>query len=178
MPALLYSNYYLAGGVSTVSMTNVTPFDELEGSSYRVVSAVYKNLESIFEIPDFDRLKGAYRFNWARNSKLISAVVPVLREFEKESIDYRLLKGAALNLINSSLGVRTMGDIDLLISIESLVLAKEVFDKLGFTKKYDTNCSSTTENLVDFDFAISIKIMLRLTFMLLKENFLAVCFSK
>jgi len=132
-------------------LLSVTPFDELEGSSYRVVSAVYKNLEFVPEIPDIDRLKGAYRFNWARNSKLISAVVPVLREFDKENIDYRLLKGAALNLINSSLGVRTMGDIDLLISIESLALAKEVFEKLGFIKKYDTNCSSPAENLVDFE---------------------------
>lgn len=128
-----------------------TPFDELDGSSYRVVSAVYKNLETVPDIPDFDRLKGSYRFNWARNSKLISDVVPVLRDFEKENVDYRLLKGAAINLINSSLGIRTMGDIDLLISADSLALATKILEKHTFTKKYDTRCNTSTNGLIDFE---------------------------
>lgn len=128
-----------------------TPFDELEGATYRIVSAVYKNLEKVPGIPDFERLKGAYRFNWARNSKFISAVQPIVRELEASQTNYRILKGAALNLLNSSLGIRTMGDVDLLISLDELPLVSSIFQKHGFIKKYDTHCINSPANIVEME---------------------------
>ncbi len=126
-----------------------TKFDELEGSTYRIVSAVYKNLEKFKTLPDYERLRGAYRFNWARNSKFLSAVLPIVRELESREANYRILKGSALNLLNGALGVRTMGDIDLLISIEELPLLTQLFEEYGFEKKYDTKCPNSPENVID-----------------------------
>lgn len=126
-----------------------TQFDELEGSTYRIVSAVYKNLEKFKTLPDYERLRGAYRFNWARNSKFLSAILPIVRELETRDANYRILKGSALNLLNGALGVRTMGDIDLLISVEELPLLIQLFEAHGFEKKYDTKCPNSPENVID-----------------------------
>jgi hypothetical protein len=126
-----------------------TPFDELEGSTYRIVSAVYKNLEKFKTLPDYERLRGAYRFNWARNSRFLSAILPIIRELETKKANYRILKGSALNLLNDALGIRTMGDIDLLISIEELPLLIKLFEEHGFEKKYDTKCPNSPENVLD-----------------------------
>jgi hypothetical protein len=134
-----------------LELLNSTPFDELEGSIYRIVSAIYKNLEKEVDLPDFERLKGAYRFNWARNSKFISAIAPVIRELEAQNANYRILKGAALNLLSGSIGIRTMGDIDLLISLDELPLVTEIFHKNGFVKKYDTECVNSPINIIDME---------------------------
>jgi len=134
-----------------LQLLEVTPFDQLAGSTYRIVSAIYKNLENESTLPDFERLKGAYRFNWARNSRFISAVHPIIKGLEEHRANYRILKGAALNLLSGSIGIRTMGDIDLLISLDELLLVTDLFQKHGFIKKYDTGCPNSPTNIIDME---------------------------
>lgn len=124
-------------------------FGDLGPNINRILPTIYKNLEKSMDIPMYERLKGAYRFNWSKNSKLFFEVLPILKQLNDAKIDYRVLKGAAVNIAYSSLGLRTMGDFDLLIGKSSMTRTIEIIKKNGFKQKYDTNCVNTRTSLVE-----------------------------
>ncbi len=124
-------------------------FENLNNSSQRILPKIYTNLETEPEIKSYEKLKGAYKFNWAKNNQLLNSFFPILKALNSNSIDYRLLKGAALNLLSENTGHRAMGDIDLLIKKENLSGLELIFEQNGFQKKYDTKCINANKSLID-----------------------------
>jgi hypothetical protein len=124
-------------------------FENLNNSSQRILPKIYINLENEPEINSYEKLKGAYKFNWAKNNQLLNSFLPVLKALNVNSVDYRLLKGAALNLLSENIGHRAMGDIDLLIEKENLSVLESIFVQNGFQKKYDTKCINSSNQLMD-----------------------------
>ena len=125
------------------------PFEQLSDATCRIMPKIYKNLEGLDGVKNYEKLKGNYRFNWTKNSKIIYSFQPILRGLNSKSLNYRILKGAGLNFLNGSLGVRSMGDIDLLISTRDLKELEALFELNGFTKKYDTLCPNSDKTSID-----------------------------
>jgi hypothetical protein len=124
-------------------------FENLNNSSQRILPKIYINLENEPEIKSYEKLKGAYKFNWAKNNQLLNSFLPVLKALNANSVEYRLLKGAALNLLSENIGHRAMGDIDLLVEKENLSALESIFVQHGFQKKYDTKCINSSNQLMD-----------------------------
>jgi len=130
-------------------LMNEIGFENLNNSTQRVLPKIFKNLESETDVSAYEKLKGAYKYNWTKNNRLLFSFLPILKVLNEQSIDYRILKGAALNLLSDNVGQRSMGDIDLLIGATDFVKVSNIFKENGFQKKYDTNCINAEK--VDFD---------------------------
>lgn len=131
------------------TLLQLQDFGNLGPTVYRILPTIYKNLENSTDSPMYERLKGAYRFNWSKNSKLYFEVLPILKQLNDAQINYRVLKGGAINIAYNSLGLRTMGDFDLLISKSSLIETVQIIKGNGFRQKYDTNCVNTRKILFE-----------------------------
>lgn len=131
------------------SLVARTPFEELSDATCRIMPTIYKNLEGLEGVECYEKLKGSYRFNWTKNSKIIYSFQPILKGLNEKFINYRILKGAGLNFLNGSLGIRSMGDVDLLISIEDLAELEKLFLVNKYTKKYDTLCPNSGNDQTD-----------------------------
>jgi hypothetical protein len=59
-----------------------------------------------------------------------------------------LLKGAAINLLHNSIGIRVMGDFDLLIYGSDLVAVQEVLYRNDFSLKYFTTCQNAPNGFI------------------------------
>lgn len=94
-----------------------------------------KNHPNDFTLPDPLRasLRKEYLETTARNILFQDELVHFLKAFSKEGIDVIVLKGAALmNEIYPKIGLRPMGDLDLLIHREDLDAAEKIADSLGY----------------------------------------------
>jgi hypothetical protein len=93
---------------------------ELDHGSFRLLALVYKNLLAQgADEPLMPRLKGIYRYWWCSNQRLFYRAAAVIRGLEKAGIPTVVLKGAAASIAYyQDLGVRPMGDIDLLVPLD------------------------------------------------------------
>ena len=89
---------------------------------------------------DLLKLKGSARHTWAKNTEFLRQLEPLIMELEKNSINYRVLKGGAINLLANTPNFRIMGDIDLLVSKSDLAKVHGALDKAGFTPKFAITC--------------------------------------
>lgn len=119
-------------------LINKIPFGELDAASIRMLPMVYNNVKNEIGIPHREQLKGAYRYNWTINAKNIQKLKLFLKEIEH--LDYRILKGWALNFKTSKLGQRVTGDLDILISKEDFIELIGILKKNQYTHKFDTPC--------------------------------------
>ena len=111
-------------------LLKLVEFEDLNDSILRIAPAIYSNLSSNTNISSYSKLKGSYRYNWAKNSKMFTGIYPVLKNLNQKNINYRLLKGTAMNLLHNSMGIRVMGDFDLLIYASDLVIVQEILYRL------------------------------------------------
>lgn len=123
-------------------LLKLVEFEDLNDTILRITPAIYSNLSSSTNISSYSKLKGSYRYNWAKNSKMFTGIYPVLKDLNQKNINYRLLKGAAMNLLHNSMGIRVMGDFDLLIYASDLVVVQEILYKNDFSLKYFTTCQN------------------------------------
>ncbi len=63
----------------------------------------------------------------------------ITEEFQKNNIDYMLLKGSVLKKMYPKREMRYMGDADILIKTEQYTAITEIMTGLGFTEQYTTN---------------------------------------
>ena len=91
--------------------------DDLDEGSFRLLPLVYRNLERLrLGGPLVLKLKGIYRFSWAKNIALFNRAQSVLQNLHAAGIDAIMLKGAALSLLYyRDRGTRPMSDIDILV---------------------------------------------------------------
>jgi len=115
-------------------------WDELLNTaiSQGIAPLVYRSLRDIPEKslvpPDvMDSLKKAYHGNVARNMYLYSELERILTALNEKDIDVMALKGAALaRTVYGDIGLRVMGDIDLLVKKECLPRVKEIMPALNY----------------------------------------------
>lgn len=115
-------------------------WDELLNTAFSqgIAPLVYKSLKDIPEkahVPEdvMGKLKMAYHGNVARNMYLYSELELILRAFDEKGIEVMLLKGIALaGTVYGDIGLREMGDIDLLVKEEHLPLAKTIMSELNY----------------------------------------------
>ena len=105
---------------------------------HRVAPLVYGNLKDIPEgclvPPDvMEQLKKEYFATLARNMLLYDGLKRVLESFHEEEIEVILLKGAALaKTVYADIGMRPMGDIDIMVRREDLSQAEGRLSALGY----------------------------------------------
>lgn len=63
----------------------------------------------------------------------------ITKEFEKESVEYMLLKGTILKAIYPKPEMRTMGDADILIKQDQYSKIQTIMERLQYTFKYESN---------------------------------------
>ena len=116
----------LAGGLDAVS-----------GASFAALPAAYRNLaRQGGEVPELARLKGIYRQTWFRNQVLVREASSVVAALAAGGCRPLLLKGGAIvAAYDSDLGVRPMGDIDVLVPYAQAERAAAVVVGLGWTNR-------------------------------------------
>jgi hypothetical protein len=129
-------------------LLKLVEFEDLNDSILRIAPAIYSNLSSNTNISSYSKLKGSYRYNWAKNSKMFTGIYPVLKNLNQKNINYRLLKGTAINLLHNSMGIRVMGDFDLLIYASDLIVVQEILYKNEFLLKYYTTCQNAPNGFI------------------------------
>jgi hypothetical protein len=79
--------------------------------------------------------------NRQRNLKLIDEIKSITKAFNKNNIDYVLLKGAALLIGNyyKDIGERMVGDVDILVTQHSISEAYQIIEDLGYQQSKDFN---------------------------------------
>ncbi len=106
--------------------------------SNHIAPLIYHNLKDIKEshlIPKeaMDQLRKAYYVNLVRNMYFYEQLKRILDAFREEGIEVIVLKGAALaETVYDDIGLRYMGDIDLLVREQDLDRAEELMAKLGY----------------------------------------------
>jgi hypothetical protein len=102
-----------------------------------IAPLVYHKLKGIQEshfMPQevMDKLKGAYQGNLARNMYLYAELKRILDAFSEKGVEVIVLKGAALaKTVYGDIGLRPMGDIDLLVKREDLPRAEKTMSGAG-----------------------------------------------
>ena len=106
--------------------------------SQGIAPLVYKSLKDIPEkacVPEevMNKLKIAYHGNVARNMYLYSELERILQVLNGKEIEVMILKGAALaDAVYGDIGLRVMGDIDLLVKEECLPRVMEIMSDLNY----------------------------------------------
>ena len=103
-----------------------------------IVPLLYNNLKGLQEshfIPQevMDELRTAYNANLARNMYIYAELNSILGAFREKEVGVIVLKGAALaKSIYGDIGLRPMGDIDILVRKEDLPHAEKIMSGLGY----------------------------------------------
>ena len=114
--------------------------EDLDHTVTRVLPYVYENCKELLVGNDLLKLRGSRRHTWAKNTEFYMQFKPVLQELHKNGIDYRILKGGAINLLIGPPGFRIMGDIDLLVRKKDLSKVRKLFESVGFKPKFSFGC--------------------------------------
>jgi hypothetical protein len=113
--------------------------EELDSISLRFLPAIYVNIGHL-DTELNPKLSGKYRYNSVRNIERLRSLKPVIGQFDKLTIDYRLVKGFAISLRIKTLGYRIMGDIDFVIRRNDLENVLRIFSEFDFTDKFFIDC--------------------------------------
>jgi len=103
-----------------------------------------KMLEKIFDLtlnlppdPLMNKLKGIYRYTWAKNQQIFSVLKPIFTTLSQAKIPMMFLKGASLSLKNyDNIGLRPMVDLDLLIEEKHAIKTIKIFHKNQWKRNY------------------------------------------
>jgi len=95
----------------------------------------FKNIQENHFIPEnvMDKLKKAYYGNVTRNMCMYEELNRIVKTFHDIGVGVIVLKGMALaNTVYSDMGLRPIGDIDLLVKKEDLHHAEKTMTELGY----------------------------------------------
>ena len=115
-------------------------FDEINPNTQRIAPTIFYNLNSTSDFKERERLRGVYKYTWAKTTRLIHSIVPILRMFDAIDLDYRVIKGLAIQVSLNNVGSRIMGDIDVLIGRKDVERATDIVRSLGFRKDEEVHC--------------------------------------
>ena len=107
-------------------------FYHLGPEAQRLTPAIYSNLHDDTSLPERNRLRGAYKHAWSKNHRILHELRPVLAEFSRRNITYRVIKGIAVQLSLGVIGNRVVGDGDIVVARADIQQATEVLTRAGF----------------------------------------------
>ncbi|AEI50288.1 nucleotidyltransferase family protein [Runella slithyformis] len=106
-------------------------FCYIDVDSQRILPLVYRNLENTKD-PFLPALRDLYRITWMHNQKLLYRAQQIVRDCNVSKIPTMLLKGIPMSLhYYKDMGVRPMGDVDVLVRLEDVEKAVIVLAKYG-----------------------------------------------
>jgi Uncharacterised nucleotidyltransferase len=112
-----------------------TDLDDVEGHIHQLLPLVFRNLaEAAAGEPDWPRIRGIYRRNWANNQLLFAEAEELIGALRAEGLPCLVLKGMALaRLYYPDVGCRPMVDVDILVPAEGAGRAVELLNERGWT---------------------------------------------
>jgi len=129
----------LLNNVKNIPMTRLNWDDVLASAYWHGIAALLcshlNGMQENVAVPEnvMAGLRSAYYENIARNTYLYAELTRILEAFQKESVEVILLKGLALvKTVYKDLGVRKIGDIDLLVKGGDLSQAENIMAGLGY----------------------------------------------
>ena len=109
------------------------------GSSHYVIPALYYKLKQrdylrLLNDELVSYLEEIYSQNLKRNLELVKEVNEISNTLKSNNIDHVFLKGAALvsSIYKDSLGIRMVGDIDILINNDQILKARSILENHGY----------------------------------------------
>ena len=112
------------------------------GSSHYVIPALYYKLKErdylrLLSDELVSYLEEIYSQNLKRNLELVKEINEISNLFITNNIDHVFLKGAALvsSIYKETLGIRMVGDIDILIDNDKILKAKSLMEDYGYKFK-------------------------------------------
>src|SRR5438128_10387673 len=107
---------------------------EVDPASSWWLPLVWWNLtDAPIESAERTALRAEYRQAWIRNQHILAIVTPLLEALHLEGIQTLLLKGAALAVTSyERIGVRPIGDVDVLVRPEAAPAARQVLERHGW----------------------------------------------
>ena len=120
------------------------PFDVINPNTQRLAPTIFFNLKSSKDFKERERLRGSFKYTWAKTTRLIHSIEPILRKFEAADLDYRIIKGLAIQVSLNTVGARTMGDVDILIGLKDVDRAIEIVRSFGYRKNEEVDCDGHT----------------------------------
>jgi hypothetical protein len=121
-------------------LRNLSTIEELDHSVTRILPSVHRNLKDFLTGDDLLKLRGSSKHTWAKNSEFLNQLKPLVEALNYNAIDYRVLKGGAINLLYRPGNFRIMGDIDLLISQRDLGRVRNLLELCDFKPKFSYAC--------------------------------------
>jgi hypothetical protein len=121
-------------------LRNLSTIEELDHSVTRILPSIHRNLKDFLTGNDLLKLGGASKHTWAKNSEFLNQLKPLIEALNYNAIDYRVLKGGAINLLYRPGNFRIMGDIDLLISQRDLGRVRNLLEQCDFKSKFSYDC--------------------------------------
>lgn len=117
-----------------------TDLAHLDGGSVRLLPLLYHNLNLHgVQEPVMERLKEEYVQTWYNNELLFHELAALLRSFQAQGIETVVLKGAALALhYYKDVGLRPMGDVDILVRPQQARLAIKLLHEAGWKSIYES----------------------------------------
>ncbi len=106
----------------------------IDGQSYALLPALYKKLLEIdCKDENMPRFSGVYKKSLYKNSLNINNFISLGRILNSQQISFTALKGIALVLnYHDDIGVRSMGDIDILVNKNDMPHVISLFGDSGF----------------------------------------------
>lgn len=115
---------------------SIIDFERIDVGSLALLPIVYRNLVD-YGASDLmvKRARPTYQMTWLGNERLFYDISALLESLRAAGIETMILKGAALALLYyQDLGLRSMGDVDILIRPRDVVNAIETLIELGWKK--------------------------------------------
>lgn len=124
-------------------------FDALDGESVRIVPLLYRNLLRLgVQAPELVRYGSVYRHSWAANRLAFLASARALALLNDANIPTLLLKGAALTVLYyRDVGVRSMGDVDVLVPVARTADAIAALEAAGWFRDEELKAELTAAHL-------------------------------
>jgi hypothetical protein len=117
------------------------PFDTVSVETQRLIPSIFFNLREERDLTERDRLRGAFKYTWSKTTRMLRDTHLVLAELNARTINYRVIKGAAIQAVVGQVGTRVMGDVDLVVHASDSQKVEAAFYAAGFRKSYHSQCS-------------------------------------
>jgi hypothetical protein len=123
----------------------------------RVAPLVHRTVGALGVLPDDIAQAAAqhYRLTGLRNLLLLHALTECLQQLRTAQIPCIVLKGAALaEVVYANVGLRPMGDVDLLVHPQHVASARAVLEALGYhPDRVETHAGALTEHENELSFS-------------------------
>jgi hypothetical protein len=107
-------------------------FADISRGTQRLAPLIYLNLKDLADVPERARLRGAYKHAWSSTHRLLTALQPVVRSLNAKGVNFRIVKGIAIQLALGIVGARVVGDVDLVVGKDDVAIVRDTLEELGF----------------------------------------------